>query len=236
LDNLFLGKVNKFEESYINKTAIKENNIIGYSYNSNKGIVRNYNEDRITCLTEIQKPDNKILSKENLTWPKISYFAIFDGHGGSSVSEWLSNHLHLFIINENSFPENPKTAILEGFKKADEFIITNLLKDSLDAKYPKADLKLSSKNISSSVKKKHDCSGSCAIITMIIDKECFVINLGDSRGLLSLKGMSRLYTLTNDHKPDDIDEMRRIESNGGNLWKLGQSPIRVMPGGLSVIK
>ena len=34
-------------------------------------------------------------SKKNLpTWPKCSYFAIYDGHGGSACADFLKDSLH----------------------------------------------------------------------------------------------------------------------------------------------
>ena len=69
---------------------------------------------------------------------------------------------------------------------------------------------------------------------MIINKECYIANVGDSRALISTGNLSRNYTLTTDHKPDDPIEKDRIEKNGGRLWKQENSPFRVIPGGLSV--
>lgn len=229
LKYLFSGKVLKFREAVINSEKIEENMILGYSHNTNNGIIRTYNEDRITCISSLSKPKTKELP-DNVTWPKISYFAIFDGHGGCSVSDWLSQNLHLYIVNQKSFPENPTLAILQGFKEAEEILLSKLLNGTLCIKPTKTQ----NKNIGNAGKRKHDTSGSCAIISIIIDKECYVANVGDSRALLSFNEMSRLYTLTNDHKPEDPTEKRRIESNGGKIWKQGFNPHRVIPGGLSV--
>lgn len=30
-------------------------------------------------------------------WPKCSYFAIYDGHGGSACADFLRDNLHLFV-------------------------------------------------------------------------------------------------------------------------------------------
>jgi len=37
------------------------------------------------------KPPQKQISKE---WPKCSYFAIYDGHGGSNCADFLKDNLH----------------------------------------------------------------------------------------------------------------------------------------------
>lgn len=226
LKYLFTGKVIKFKEAVVVKEEIINNGIIGYSCNVNRGIVRNYNEDRIVTILSLPKPKSKIM--DDSSWPSVSFFAIYDGHGGTSVSEWLSENLHYYIINQSSFPKDPKTAIFQGFKEAEETLLVKLMNCTLNIKAKQKQSALDGNS------KKHDSSGSCAIVVLIINKECYVANLGDSRGLLSCDNISRCYTLTNDHKPDDPIEKKRIEENGGRLWKQDNSPYRVIPGGLSV--
>lgn len=237
---LFTGRALKFKDAYISKEGFLENGIVGYSFNIHKGLVRSYNEDRIVTLMNIPKPSHKQLLPE-ITWPFVSYYAIFDGHGGSSVCDWLAENLHSFIINQPLFPKDVKQAIYQGFKEAEENILVGLMNSSLKTKEKEKEKEKDSSvtsNINlkegSNHKLKHDTSGSCALICMIIDKECFIINLGDSRALLSCNNMSNFYTLTNDHKPNDPIEKDRIERNGGRIWKQENSPYRVVPGGLSV--
>ncbi len=33
-----------------------------------------------------------------------SYFAVYDGHGGSMCSDFLRDNLHLYVIQDSSFP------------------------------------------------------------------------------------------------------------------------------------
>lgn len=63
------------------KYSSKKNGIIaGYAANTNQGIIRTYNEDRVSIILNIVKPKGK----EHITkWPKCSFFAIYDGHGGN---------------------------------------------------------------------------------------------------------------------------------------------------------
>ena len=42
----------------------------------------------------------------------------------------------------------------------------------------------------------YDKSGSCAIIILIVEKECFVANVGDSRAILSAESGLRLFDLS----------------------------------------
>lgn len=123
LKYLFTGKSLNFKESISRLEIIEDNNLIGYSHNTNNGISRNYNEDRFSCLTNIPKPNDKKCDN----WPKISFFGIFDGHGGSSVANWLSENLCSYIIKQDCFPQDPQKSILLGFAEAEEFINTELL-------------------------------------------------------------------------------------------------------------
>lgn len=62
------------------KTSVKRNGVVSaYAANTHQGIVRNYNEDRVSIILNIVKPP----SRSNEVWPKCSFFGIYDGHGGS---------------------------------------------------------------------------------------------------------------------------------------------------------
>ena len=142
------------------------------------------------------KPNN--YSGQN--WPKCSFFAIFDGHGGSLCADFLRDNLHNYIIRDQSFPRNPKEAIERGFDTAErEFIYKYALNEN--------------KNEIT------DKSGSCAVVVMIVEDVCFVANVGDSRALISKSGGSIFSPLTNDHKPSDPNELNRITEAGGKVYQ-----------------
>ena len=63
-----------------------------------------------------------------------------------------------------------------------------------------------------------DRSGSCAIVVLIIDEMCYVANVGDSRVIMSADGGEKIFVLSNDHKPTDDIEMKRIIENGGKIY------------------
>ena len=75
------------------KFASKTHGLItSYAANTHQGIQRNYNEDRVSIILNMTKPANKnLLGKE---WPKCSFFAIYDGHGGSLCADFLKDNLH----------------------------------------------------------------------------------------------------------------------------------------------
>jgi len=83
----------KFEPS---KCSSKKNGLIkAYSANTHQGLIRNYNEDRVAIILNIIKPQNK----KALEWPSCSFFAIYDGHGGSKCAEFLRDNLHHYVPN-----------------------------------------------------------------------------------------------------------------------------------------
>jgi len=58
-----------------------------------KYFFRTYNEDRVSIILNIIKPST--FSGE--TWPKCSFFGIYDGHGGASCADFLRDSLHQFV-------------------------------------------------------------------------------------------------------------------------------------------
>ena len=199
------------------KSSIKENGIVkAYSVVTDKGLVRNYNEDRVSIILNILKPENRA----NENWPHCSFFGVYDGHGGSKCADFLRDNLHTYIIANPNFPFNANEAILSGFRQAE------------------AQFMAAAKNNES-----FDRSGSCALVVLIIGDLCFVANLGDSRGLLSGHSGKKLYLLSKDHKPDEDVEKKRIIESGGKIYQscsesgdgsISTGPFRVFPGRLSV--
>ena len=66
----------------------------------------------------------------------------------------MKDHLHQIIITRDCFPENPRKALLEGCRIADEKFLAA------------ADLG-----------EKFDKAGSTAIIVLTVEKECYVANV-----------------------------------------------------------
>ena len=173
---------------------------------------RNYNEDRVSIIYNITKPQN------TNNWPHCSFFGLYDGHAGNSCADFLRDNLHKFIINDKHFPQNPKKSIFNGFLKAESVFLKEF------------------------GEKKFDSSGSCAIIILIIENRCFIANVGDSRAILSGKNGTKNYALSRDHRPNDEKEYKRILDAGGKIYQTEYKnyndkiigPLRVYPGKLSV--
>ena len=207
--------------------------ISAFGCNSYNGLVRHYNEDKIKIIIDVNN-NTQIFNfpSNNLNNLKVSYFAIFDGHGGDKCCEFLKNNFHYYIFRSQYFPSNILQAIYEAFK--------NCEKDFTNFAY---------KN-----NKLNDRSGSCAIIALIINTTCYLINLGDSRALYSCDSGKQLYQISRDQKPEDPKEKERIIQNGGSIYKADfidhegvrysmknmdygrnfKFPFRLLPGKLSV--
>lgn len=176
--------------------------IRAYAANTYQGIIRNYNEDRVSIILNIAKPNNFIG-----TWPKCSFFGIYDGHGGSLCADFLRDHLHSYVIKDSNFPQNPEEALRRGFEKAeDDYIYTQAMSKNLDVL---------------------DKSGSCAVVALIVEEFLYIANVGDSRAVMSLNSGKIFDVLTNDHKPNEEGENRRILANGGKVYQT-QTPAKLL--------
>lgn len=91
-----------------------------------------------------------------------------------------------------------------------------------------------------------DKSGSCAIVMLVIDDNVWIANTGDSRAVMSSYQGQKFTSISNDHKPSEDAEKKRIIKGGGNVYQnnnimlagpggpVTQGPVRVIPGRLSV--
>lgn len=117
----------------------------------------------------------------------VSYYAVFDGHGGSECSSFLKDNLHKYLQKhyKNGFSDE---GIASAFEECDQDFYKTEPEKARNA-------------------------GSVAIV-VIIDREMLICaNVGDSRVLVSQGGNG--VQLTKDHKPSVAEEAQRIQANGG---------------------
>lgn len=219
------------------KFSFKKNGRVkAYAANTNQGIVRNYNEDRVSIILNIMKP----LDRQDEFWPRCSFFGVYDGHGGVQCADFLRDNLHQFVISHKSFPFAPKEALLGGFIEAERVFLASATK-------------LTSIGETEIIEK----SGSCAIVILIVGDMCYIANVGDSRAVMSGEAGDKIWALSRDHKPMDEIEYRRIAEAGGKVYQTKVQaycnkeaggvgvlpaenaylvgPYRVLPGRLSVM-
>ena len=148
-----------------------------------------------------------------------SFFGVYDGHGGTQASMYLSQNLHVNVanallvaasaireatsddvVNEDIYPELNRTAA--SVTSSLDNVVLKCLKDSF--------LKTDSDFLKKSQSAQH---GSTATTALILGNRLYAANVGDSRTLLC-RNMTA-YPLSIDHKPSREDEAARIREAGG---------------------
>ncbi|XP_032364320.1 protein phosphatase, Mg2+/Mn2+ dependent, 1Na (putative) [Etheostoma spectabile] len=142
-------------------------------------------EDAHTCMPQ--------LKGELTEW---GYFAVYDGHAGTTVAQYCSKHLleHILAtgrVKANEDPEQVKEGIREGFLNIDRHMHKLTRQDNWDR------------------------SGSTAAAVLTSPCNIYFINCGDSRTLLCRNGQVVFYT--EDHKPFNPREKERIQNAGGSV-------------------
>ncbi|KAF9960238.1 Protein phosphatase 2C 2 [Mortierella alpina] len=119
-----------------------------------------------------------------------AFFAVYDGHGGANVAKYSGEGLHKRIVGDKAFAKGDYVAAIKnGFLEMDRAL-------RFDPEYG------------------GDSSGCTAITATITDKNVlYVGNAGDSRAVLGSDGTA--IALSNDHKPVNKEESRRIVAAGG---------------------
>jgi hypothetical protein len=91
--------------------------VFAYATNTHDGLVRSYNEDYVAVVPDLRKPTNLGGTYQS---KKVSYFGLFDGHGGPGCAQYLRDNLHQIISSQDCFPSNPEQAIKIAFQKAED--------------------------------------------------------------------------------------------------------------------
>ncbi|XP_062262862.1 protein phosphatase 1E [Platichthys flesus] len=130
-----------------------------------------------------------------------AFFAVFDGHGGVDAAIYAANHLHVNLVHQESFNEDPIEALCKAFKVTDEHFMKKASREHLRC-------------------------GTTGVVTFLRGQTLYVAWLGDSQVMLVRKGQA--VELMKPHKPDREDEKQRIEALGGcviwfGTWRVNGS-------------
>ncbi|XP_064930243.1 integrin-linked kinase-associated serine/threonine phosphatase 2C isoform X3 [Columba livia] len=135
---------------------------------------------------------------------RVSYFAVFDGHGGVRASKFAAQNLHQNLIKK--FPKGEvvsvektvKRCLLDTFKHTDD----EFLKQASSQKPAWKD-------------------GSTATCVLAVDNILYIANLGDSRAILCRYNEESqkhaALSLSKEHNPTQYEERMRIQKAGGNV-------------------
>jgi len=120
---------------------------------------------------------------------RVSFFGVYDGHGGDKVALYTGENLHKIIAKQDAFKSRDfEQALKDGFLAIDRAILS-------DPRY------------------EEEVSGCTATVGIVTNDKIYVGNAGDSRTVLGVKG--RAKPLSFDHKPQNEGEKARICAAGG---------------------
>jgi protein phosphatase PTC2/3 len=156
-------------------------------------------EDSYQCIQDLRI----------FTGIKVSYFGVFDGHGGDSCAKFLKEHLHLEltvsltkIAGSRHFTDFSQSILA----KSHNFYAT--LEILIREAYSRTDLLYQMAEPHRS-----KVCGSTAVVCLIIGTQLVCINLGDARAVLCRNKTA--IDLSVDYKASRKDEQERIKSQGG---------------------
>jgi protein phosphatase 2C family protein 2/3 len=153
---------------------------------------RKTQEDNHTAWSNI--PENNIRNKTEANTHEenpFAFFGVFDGHGGQHASDFVAEHLHVYLQEERL--KNEMTKALDiAFRRIEEDFLQKAKKDDLK-------------------------DGTTAIVAVFNEDKLIVGNIGDSELILSKNG--KAHSLCPVHNPKrNQDEVKRIEAAGGRLF------------------
>ncbi|XP_062995871.1 probable protein phosphatase 1N [Elgaria multicarinata webbii] len=126
-----------------------------------------------------------------------AFFAVYDGHAGSTVAHFCAKHLleHVLAAEALSGQEEDPEAVKEALREA--FLALDKRMQSL------------------SQAEDWEHAGSTAVAVLVSPRRLYFVNLGDSRALLCRSATVAFYT--EDHKPTKPRERERIQNAGGTV-------------------
>ncbi|KAH1431387.1 hypothetical protein KXX32_003184 [Aspergillus fumigatus] len=154
---------------------------------------RPFQEDRCTFVLPDQFPSQ--------TNDKLTYFAVYDGHGSELVSDHASRNLHLLLAKRPEFDQGDYEAAIRGALIDEDAVLLETFNN---------------------VTTEPAVSGSTVALCFVnlTKGDLVVANLGDSHVLLAERDNRtdhpfHIRRLSKSHKPDTPDEKSRIEDAGG---------------------
>ncbi|GAQ07160.1 protein phosphatase 2C homolog 3 [Aspergillus lentulus] len=154
---------------------------------------RPFQEDRCTFVLPDQFPSQ--------TNDKLTFFAVYDGHGSELVSDHASRNLHLLLAKRPEFDQGDYEGAIRGALIDEDAVLLDTFNN---------------------LTTEPAVSGSTVALCFVnlTKGDLVVANLGDSHVILAERDNrtdhpSQIRRLSKSHKPDTPDEKARIEDAGG---------------------
>ncbi|XP_022143156.1 probable protein phosphatase 2C 27 [Momordica charantia] len=146
---------------------------------------RPYMEDTHVCIHDMAKNFGCTFLNEDA----VSFYGVFDGHGGKGAAQFVRDHLPRVIVEDSDFPLELEKVVTRSFMETDAAFARSC-------------------NLETSLS-----SGTTALTAMIFGRSLLVANAGDCRAVLSRQGCA--IEMSKDHRPCCTKEKKRIEALGG---------------------
>ena len=138
---------------------------------------------------------------------EVQFMGLYDGHGGAACANYVASKLHSCLERTTAFTNGEMNdALVEAFATCER----GFLDESESA------------------------SGSCAVVAVLGGGRLHIAHIGDSRAVLCAGEDGEAVPLTEDHKPDSVEERARIEMVGG-MVVIGGRCARVTHPGTSMM-
>ena len=154
---------------------------------------RDSNEDKHSIILNEDGRDNNYIS--------ANYYAVYDGHGGKYVSNFLSEYMPRLLMKKDVKYPLSKQFILEMYKKTQDELKNNHKKNATH------------------------CGSTCLIIIHYKSPKdgryyFDLMNTGDSRAIICRDNLAN--GICKDHKPNWPEEKHRIQKLGGHIYFDGE--------------
>lgn len=126
-----------------------------------------------------------------------SFYAVFDGHGGSEAATYIKNNATRLFFEEADLPESSE--------------INDTFLGELQNSHRRSFL-LADQALADDIAVDQSC-GTTALTALILGQHLVVANAGDCRAVLCRKGVS--VQMSQDHRPNYLPEQKRVEELGG---------------------
>lgn len=168
---------------------------------------RTCGKDRLLVSTVAVRGDRSRMEDTSFVSDCKRVSAVFDGHGGAAVAEYLKATLYPLIAPELTRLDQDRQQT-----NIDDAVVYKAVREAIQRGVEKVD---------ADVIACHDWKfqGSTAVGITLYDEAIFSFNVGDSRAILSRAGQT--IELTRDHKPNDPVEKERVEALGGTVKWYG---------------
>ncbi|KAJ1531983.1 hypothetical protein ONE63_000619 [Megalurothrips usitatus] len=124
------------------------------------------------------------------------YYGVFDGHSGVDAATYCSTHMHCFIAQSSNYPSDPEGALKDAFARTESLFTEKCEQENING----------------------GCTALC-VLHRPVDRQLYTAWVGDSQAIVV--SQNKILQLVNPHKPDRVDERKRIEQAGGVVLFYG---------------